>query len=49
MPSDQVQRIKSSMSIVRIAKELRERASRLIVVTRHNPVLGIILIMPISA
>ena len=49
MPSDQVQRIENSMSIVRTVKELRERASRLIVVTRHNPALGIIFIMPISA
>ena len=41
MPSNQVPQIKSSMGIVRIAKELRERVNRLIVATRHNPELGI--------
>jgi len=41
MPSDQVPRIESSTGIVRTAKELREKVSRLIAVTRYNPVLGI--------
>ena len=41
MPSDQVPRIESSMGIGRTVKELRERANRPIVLTRHNPALGI--------
>ena len=49
MPSNQVPQIKSSMGIVRIAKELRERVNRLIVATRHNPELGIMPVMPMSA
>ena len=44
MPSNQVPRIETLMDIVRTAKELRERASWLIVVTRHNPELGIMAI-----
>ena len=49
MPSNQVPRTKSWMGNVRITKELREGANRPIVITRHNPVLGIIQVMPISA
>jgi len=41
MPSNQVPRIETLMDIVRTAKELREGANRPIVVTRHNPELGI--------
>jgi hypothetical protein len=42
MPSNQVPQIKSSMGIVRIAKELRERVNRLIAI---NTKFGWILII----
>ena len=45
MPSDQVQQMESSVSIVRITKELRQRANWFTVITRHNPVLGIMSIL----
>ena len=49
MPSAQVARIEDSIDIVRDVKELRQRANRLIFATRHNPALGIMLLMPMSA
>ena len=49
MPSNQVAQIDSSMSIVRTEKGLRERVNQPIAATRHNPALGIMPLMPISA
>ena len=41
MPSNQEPGKECWMGIIWSTKELRERASRLIVATRHNPALGI--------